>query len=89
MEKINAALDSKNLVSITETRAIMAPMIGKDYCVINELNNKFILRRIALIPDDMTKHLPAERVQFRAIFTMAGGIHMGTAIPYSINLCFN
>jgi len=38
----------------------MAPMIKKDYRVINEFNNKFVLLRTALVLDDKTKHFPMD-----------------------------
>lgn len=55
-------------------------MIGKDYRVINEFNNKFVLPRTALVLDDKTKHLPT-----RYIYS---GKQIMT-ISYSINLYFN
>jgi len=75
MEEINTILDSEN-----QTNRTVVFMIGKDYRVINEFNNKFVLLRTALVLDDKTKHLPT-----RYIYS---GKQIMT-ISYSINLYFN
>jgi len=56
-------LDSENQASITES-AIIAPMIEKDYRVINKFNNKFVLSRTALVLDNKIKHFPMDHALY-------------------------
>lgn len=72
--------------------AITAPMIGKDYRVINEFNNKFILSRMAPVLDNKTKHLPADPRYFTPYLRRDGGERdTGRKMTnfYSIISCFN
>jgi len=42
----------------------MAPMIGKDYRVINKFNNKFVFSRTALVLDNKIKHFPTDHALY-------------------------